>query len=166
MIIGIGGVSRSGKSLLSRQISQWFSGVSFRIFDQDDYVFPVDRIPRISGETDWECPESIDFDRYYRAVIGTSEEGVHVIAEGLMVFHDLRLVRMMDKKIFVRIPYDLFVERKRPDRRWGPFPEWYIDHIWKSFLRYGQPPENDSGVLTVEGDRPFSEKQIRAYLFP
>ncbi|NOY38127.1 MAG: hypothetical protein GXO83_11215 [Chlorobi bacterium] len=164
MIIGIGGISRSGKSLLAKRITQWVPQYSIKIFDQDDYVFPVDKIPEIDGETDWECPDSIDFDRYFNAVVSAAAVYNWVIAEGLLAFYDRRLVDRMDKKIFITIPYEVFVERKRPDKRWGIFPEWYIDHIWESHLKYGQPPENDENLLIINGDKPFPEKQIRDYL--
>lgn len=164
MIIGIGGVSRSGKSLLAKQIAGWYPGDSVKILDQDDYVYPVEKIPKIKGETDWECPESINFDRYLTVVQQNAQIFDRVIAEGLMVFYDPRLVALMDKKIFLTIPYELFVQRKKPDTRWGPFPDWYIDHIWNSYLKYGMPAKGDTNLLIVSGSEPFSKKMIDDYL--
>ena len=84
MTIGIGGISRSGKSTLAALIFQLFTvdegnpdffgkgGQTANILAQDDYVFPNEQIPIIRNgneiEIDWEIPESIDFQRYKKAV--------------------------------------------------------------------------------------------------
>ncbi|MCD8539075.1 MAG: hypothetical protein LRY55_04405 [Leadbetterella sp.] len=48
MIIGIGGVSRSGKSTLARMLVNHFrdSGKTAIALNQDDFVFPTVQIPR------------------------------------------------------------------------------------------------------------------------
>ena len=164
MIVGIGGVSRSGKSALAQKIRAWFPNAKVTILDQDDFIRDVEQIPRIKGEIDWECPESIDFERYLTAVLEAARKSDLVIAEGLMAYYDQRLVTLMDKKIFLTIPYRIFVRRKRNDMRWGPFPEWYIDHIWESYLKYGMPPRGDTGILMLPGDVPFDKKKILDFL--
>ena len=63
MIIGIGGVSRSGKTWLAYKISELFQHKSILVINQDEYVFDVEDIPKVRGETEWECPESIDFNK-------------------------------------------------------------------------------------------------------
>ena len=45
----------------------------------------------------------------------------------------------MNIKIFLEISKRLFIERKREDLRWGLEPDWYIEHIWEAYLRYGRP---------------------------
>ena len=58
-VIGIGGVSRSGKSTLSQLIAEWYSDKKVSILKMDNFVFDEKLIPQIRGETDWEVPRSL-----------------------------------------------------------------------------------------------------------
>ncbi len=164
MIIGIGGVSRSGKTLLSAFIKDLYPDRKTKILCQDDFVISEDEIPRIKGEIDWECPESIDWKRFHNALKQTIKEYDMAIAEGLLVFYRPEITAMFDRKIFVEIPEELFRKRKITDMRWGSFPDWYVDHIWTSFLKYGNIRKGKQNFLFVSGEVKFQKEKIKDYL--
>ena len=163
-IIGIGGVSRSGKTRLAYKISGLFPNHSVLVMNQDEYVFEVEEIPQVRGETDWECPESIDFDHLYEHIILASDTTDIVILEGLLAFYDPKIEKLMNKKIFVEIPKSLFLERKINDKRWGDFPEWYMDHIWQSYEKYGKIDPADETYFIVNGENIQITDDLRNYL--
>ena len=164
MIIGIGGVSRSGKGQLAKTIGKLYTGKDVVVLSQDDYVIPTSRIPRIEGEIDWERPESMDFDKFYQALVSARRDADLVVGEGILVFYTPALYRLFDRKIFITISRSVFRRRKVKDHRWGPFPDWYVDHIWASYQKYGKIPPGRRDVLYLNGERPFPVHRIRDYL--
>ena len=152
MIIGIGGASTSGKSWLATKIKSRNPGKKVKLLCQDDFVLASSQLPHIRDHVDWEIPESINFDRYLEAVMRCYIGYDIVIAEGLMVFYDRRLVRLFDMKIFIDIVKETFFIRKVEDLRWGQEPDWYIEHIWESYLKYGTIPNDDLSYLNIKGD--------------
>lgn len=164
MIIGIGGVSRSGKSTLAEIINSIFNQDKLVIIPQDNYVFDEEEIPEIRGEVDWECPESVDFERYKVALEQASEANDVVIAEGLLAFYDEEINQLYEKRIFVSVGEKIFRERKVSDLRWGSFPDWYIDHIWDSYLKYGKINVNSIDYLLLDGSKPFDQDLIKEFL--
>ena len=164
MIIGIGGVSRSGKTSLAGFIKDFYPDRETRILCQDSFVIPEDEIPKINREIDWECPESIDWNRFHNVLKEAAKENDIVIAEGLMVFYYPEITKLFDRKIFIEIPESLFRKRKATDTRWGSFPNWYVDHIWESFLKYGNVKKDRADFLFVSGESKFNKEIIKNYL--
>jgi nicotinamide/nicotinate riboside kinase len=105
MIIGISGVSRSGKTTLADLIQKKFieKGETAIVLHQDDYVMPENQIPKIRHRIDWECPQSIDFQRFKFEILEAKKHYNHVITEGLLNFWDEDINLLFDKKIFVEI---------------------------------------------------------------
>lgn len=136
MVIGIGGISNAGKSRLASKIKNYYSDKKVEILCQDDFAFPVENIPKINGHTDWECPESIDFNRYETAALEAIETYDIVIIEGIFAFNSSSLNKLINKKIFLTLDQRFFFMRKNNDLRWGKEPDWYIEHIWKSHQTY------------------------------
>ena len=161
-IIGIGGISRSGKSFLSELLAGRIknSGKKVRIFDQDNFVFPTDKIPLIRDHVDWECPESIDFQKFKQYINVAASENDFVIAEGLMVFWEPELLNLFDFKIQIEIDKNEFISRKQTDLRWGKEPEWYIEHIWDANLKYGQFPKPSQPDMRLDGSDLFNIDEI------
>ncbi len=164
MIIAIGGCSTSGKSALAAEIAKHLPGKKVKILCQDDFTYPTPEIPKINGHTNWEIPESIDFGLMKKGIKEAAKDNDLVIAEGLMIYHDPEINKMFDKKLFVDIDRDTFWERKHHDFRWGKEPDWYIEHIWNSFLKYGQPPA-DKDVIFIDGKKPFETEKIISLIF-
>lgn len=180
MIIGIGGASRSGKSTLAALIYGFYTDGTSRfhreggqtavILAQDDYVFPIDQIPKIHNgeevEIDWEIPESIDFEKYKAAILEAQKQFDHVITEGLLNFYDEEVNSLFDKFLFVEISKPTFLSRKAADKRWGEVPQWYIEHIWSSYERLGKTILEDMKrkVLVLSGEADFDINAVSEFL--
>lgn len=158
MIIAIGGVSRAGKSTLSRLLKEKIEalGATVGIIEQDEYVFKEKDIPKIKNKTDWESPKSINFEKFSKAILSAQKKYDHVIVEGLLVYYHKKVIKNYTKSVFIEIPKTLFVTRKKIDLRWGsePEPKWYIKHIWDSYKQYGKtnlPKE----IIKLSGKKKF-----------
>ena len=151
MIIAIGGSSTAGKSTLAAKIGEIYDHRRVKIFCQDSYVKPENEIPLIRDHIDWEVPESIDFKKFYNAVVYATERYDIVIVEGLMIYYHRQTVDLFNKRIFIDIDKETFLKRKSRDLRWGKEPDWYMEHIWESYLKYGRVPSMLSDIFFVDG---------------
>lgn len=148
ILIGIGGISNSGKTELAKSLRRNFNNEKVAIFCQDDYVFPKVILPEINDHIDWETTDSVDFVKYREAVISATHTNDIVISEGLFGFFDQQLNSLMNYSIFLTLDYKSFYNRKVNDLRWGREPAWYIEHIYNSFLKYSSSyPE---GALVID----------------
>lgn len=154
-IIGVGGVSRSGKSTLARQLQQHFSakGKKCLILSQDDFVKDMELIPQVRDRVDWEDPESIDWEKLKGKIEQMKADFQVIIVEGLFAFVEPSLTARYDMKFFMEISKETFLARKAVDDRWGPEPDWFIEHIWESYLRYGGIDPTDTGYFVLSGEK-------------
>jgi len=160
MVIGIGGVSRAGKSTLAEKLKKHFekSKKSVEIFCQDKYVKPVISLPQVDGFPDWERPSTIKWDALISALERSSADVK--IVEGLFAFYAASIRSVYGKKIFVDIERSTFESRKSKDKRWAEEPEWYANHVWKSYLKYGQRKGPEDEYMTVSGEIDFNIKKV------
>ncbi|HHH53395.1 MAG TPA: hypothetical protein ENK91_07030 [Bacteroidetes bacterium] len=164
MIIGIGGVSRAGKTTLAKKIANYYSGMKKVILHQDDYINAGFDIPQIKNRIDWEVPESIDFPRLKYDLIWLKEHVDLVILEGIFSFFDHEINKMYDKKIFVDLGYKDFINRKLLDKRWGYEPLWYIYHIWDSYKNHREDIIGIKDILILEDNTENSDKKVIEFL--
>lgn len=163
-IIGIGGVSRAGKTSLAQHINDWFPDKRVKILHQDDFINPIPKIPLIKGQTDWEIPESLDFIAFRDEILYAKDKYDYVLAEGLMVYWNPEVCQLFDKKIFIEISKNTFLNRKTLDQRWENEPNWYIEHIWQSHFKYGRVPEQMRDVLCMSGENQFISGIVMNYI--
>lgn len=140
MVIGIGGASRSGKSFLARQLAAEYkaAGKSVLVLDQDDFAFPEDELPRIRDRADWDHPLSLDFRRLQEHIRAARARYEVVLVEGILVFFDLEVNDLFDRRIFLVLDKVRFWERRKRETRWGEEPDWYLEHVWEAHLKYGR----------------------------
>lgn len=162
MIIGIGGVSRSGKTTLAKSLESFYSGQKLAIIHQDDYINSAFHMPQIEDQLDWEDPDSLDFNRLWYDFNWLAFHMDIVIVEGLFAFYYPELNKKYDKRILVSIDFETFYERKKKDIRWGKIPDWYIHHIWESYQKFGRP-SNTENFLKIDGTKVMGI-QVRQYL--
>lgn len=160
MIIGIGGVSRAGKSVLAEMLKDHFEseGKAVEVFSQDDFVKPKVSIPKVQGVPDWERPSTIKWDTLTKS-LQNSTANVKII-EGLFAFYPASLRVMYDVKIFVEIEKELFDSRKSQDSRWADEPDWYPEHVWRSYKKYGQIKGGRDEYLVLNGAVDFDLDKI------
>jgi len=152
MVISIGGISNAGKSKLAEKMAAYYTDKSVIVLCQDDYAKPTAEIPKIKGHTNWEIPDSIDFERFYHAVTEGVQNFDHVIAEGLFVCFEKRLLELYQKSIYISISRETFFRRKRKDLRWGKEPEWYMEHIWASNMKYCNELASRTNAFQLSGE--------------
>lgn len=163
MIVAIAGVSQAGKSTLAGMLRTALGAHQTTLLCQDDFIRNVDLIPKINDHIDWEHPESLDHEKFREAIVAESQRNKFVIVEGLMVLWDEPTRKLFDRCIFIEIDKLTFFKRKAADERWGIEPDWYVEHIWESYLRFGQKPANQECIV-VNGCQPIDLQQIIAYL--
>lgn len=164
MIIGIGGVSRAGKTSLAFKIREWLGYDEVTILHQDEFIQPMKSMPMINGHVDWEHPRSLDFKDLFDRVNAEKELKKYVIVEGLMVFWSEELCALFDKKIYLKIGKEAFLSRKTLDNRWGNEPDWYINHIWNNHFIYGLIPDNDLNMLQLDGEASCIDNSTKKFL--
>ncbi len=155
-IIGIGGCSRSGKSTLARRIKERFSDLRVLILDMDDFVLPEDQIPKIKDRADWELPTSVDFKKLIQAV-KTNQDHDIIIVEGILIFANTALLELFDTTISIEISKETFLVRRKRETRWGEEPDWFIEHVWESHLKYGTYKKTD---IIVSGENQITSEVL------
>ena len=134
-IIGIGGMSRAGKTHLARRIQRYFGIERCAVVSMDAFVFDVDEIPKINGYPNWEIPESIDYSGLIAQVVKLASSFNYVVVEGLLIFHDEGLNTLFDERVLLEIERPLFLERRKKEKRWGPESMEYLDIVWNEYQR-------------------------------
>lgn len=163
--IGIGGVSRAGKTSLSNYIKKLYPSKSIFIIQMDEYVKDEADIPVVKDHIDWEHPISVDYDKISKVLKEAIQTHDIVITEGILIFYSKELNELFDKRIFIDIPKTVFYKRKKEDKRWGEEPDWYIDYIWDSYLKYGKLKDSDTNTLYVQGTEDYSPMLLDEHLF-
>ena len=151
MLITIGGVSRSGKTSLAHYLRHLLGHHRSCIISQDHYPNHESEIPTINGITDWEVPASLDLKVFWDEVIKARQAHTYVLAEGLFIY-DRPIGINPHVEMHVNISRTVFEQRRSSDERWGKDESWYINHVWNSYLKFGQPPGE---VIHLSGSQPF-----------
>lgn len=158
-----------GKTTLAKQLKDFLeknTKYSVNIVHQDAFPQDESKLPFIKDERDWEIPESIIFPKFIEAIKESKKKYDITIVEGFLVYYDETVISLLDKKIFLNISKDVFFERRRcASCEWGVVPEWYIEHIWNSFLKYGQPPEKyKNEILRLDGNAPIDIEKLAQFV--
>ena len=156
MIIGIGGVSRSGKSELASHLSQQLAHSN--VISQDDYGLGESLLPKIGDRYDWEIPQAYNFTKLVADVLSSKNRFDFTIVEGILIYHHLDLKDLFDLKFFLEIDGSTFLKRRLAEKRWGPEPKWFIRHVWNTYLKYGVFTGSD--VIRLSGEKKFDVKKI------
>ena len=145
-LILIGGMSRSGKSSLAQAIQK--SIPSTIHLDQDDFVLPENRVPRIDDKIDWELPETIDWNSLHEQIRIAKPQADLIIMEGIFAFCNKEINQKADLKVYLKIEKAEFLKFRRLEERWGKEPEWYLDHVWQAHQKHKNPYQQHLDLIT------------------
>jgi nicotinamide/nicotinate riboside kinase len=151
MLVLIGGVSRSGKSVLADSLQESL-GTKCLALHQDEYVLPENELPLIRDMHDWEVPESVDWNRWTAAIEDALKGHDVIVAEGILAFLPAEIFQKAQIAIYTEIDFQTFFARRKADLRWGIRPDWYYMHVWEAHFKYGLPPKNRQ-VTRLDGSQ-------------
>ncbi|MTI41045.1 uridine kinase family protein [Fulvivirga lutimaris] len=161
MIIGIAGVSRSGKTTLAISLKEKLGNAE--IISLDDYPAKIENFKYIKDVIDWEHPSSLDFVKIIDVVREAATKNEIIIVEGIFLFHHETLKSLIDKFIYLDLEKEDFLKRKLHDNRWGHIPNWYREHIWQSHLLFGVKPVGVE-AFEINANSGFSFSELQDYL--
>ncbi len=154
-LILIGGISRSGKSTLAKNlVSELENSVHL---EQDLFVQAQENLPRIKDRIDWDSPDSIDWSLWKRTIAAKLEQHDWVLAEGIFAFNQLELIERADYTISLSLDRDLFLEERKADTRWGKEPDWFLDHVWKAHQQHHNPHSVSFNLDKSRKDTPSAD---------
>jgi uridine kinase len=170
MIIGIGGVSRAGKTSLSRYLKDRLHKKAAEIH-LDDYIkesshwdffskHPYFYLCKIHKVFNMEHPNTYDFNQLYEDIVKCMEENEIVIAEGFLITYDARIKSMLDKYIHITLSKNIFTQRRMKDFRSNL---WYANHVWKSFMKRGNN-YSDLNHIVINGDREIDMQTVLRFV--
>lgn len=141
IVIGIAGVTRSGKSSLASGLAKVLGVPENLIVHQDKSWKPPRDRPRSArfNKPDMECPDSVDWARLKgwireRVEQAKAQQLKFVIVEGFLLFSDPEIRDMCHRKIFVTVPKQVAYERRMRTKFVNK--DEFDELIWPSFVRY------------------------------
>ncbi|NOQ38368.1 hypothetical protein GQ472_05775 [archaeon] len=166
-LVGIAGPSASGKSTVSRMLTERYPSAA-RI-NLDDFFFSKDTFPLHNSWSNWELPQNLDFSKLHSALSDLLEgrtvtvpdyskkEGKAVgekivrpkdliIAEGFYLFHDRKIRDLFNLKIFLDLPEDIQMKR-RLGRQPDLDPRYFTEVIAPFFKKHGLPARKHADCI-------------------
>jgi uridine kinase len=115
-VVGIGGVSCSGKTTVTNLLKKLLPADTLFI-DFDSFYIPTSKLK--DKNTDWESPEHFRYEDFLSELDRAKREhdGL-IIAEGFLIFYDERARELFDKRIFIDLPEEI-IKQRRIDRKRG-----------------------------------------------
>jgi len=144
IVIGIGGISRSGKSTLRKYLVERINPIG--VFHVDDYLIsPIKKWDEKIQEyiEDWEDPVAHDLDKMHLEMKALKESAMSnsdkndievkfIIAEGFLLYNRKDISDLIDVKFSYVIEKELCRERRKNTKFYGS--DYYFDeYIWKYF---------------------------------
>lgn len=158
--IGIGGLSRAGKTSLAYFIQSQLLPHRSIIIHQDNYPNPERQIPRINELIDWEHPQSLNELEMLKDIHNAALVHSYIIIEGIFAFAYPQITKLYHCGFEVQIDKECFLERKNDDHRWGIEPHWYKNHIWDSHFKYRLITEQTFPFIIVNGKEAFDKSLL------
>eukprot|EP00939_MAST-03C_sp_MAST-3C-sp1_P003396 g3396.t1 len=156
--IGISGVSRSGKSTLTKRLFNMLGGKKNVDVLSQDWFFDRIKIATVL-KGNWEHPDSIDHRamREEAAKIVEEKKPIHIY-EGFICFHDSALVKTMDVMIWLELPKEIAKKRRMATKCVSE--SYYEEKVWKFHTQYAKRTRANAwwkAVVVIDATRPIEE---------
>ena len=136
-LILIGGISRSGKSTLAKNLA--FGLKNSVHLEQDLFALPEEQLPVIQNRFDWDAPESINWLLWKKSITESLERYEWVIAEGIFAFQDIEINSLAHFTMELLMQKKAYLKERKIETRWGHEPQWFLEHVWSSHLKNHNP---------------------------
>lgn len=143
-IIGIGGISRAGKSTLRRSLIDKLNINEKSIFKIDSYLISVPK-PTLDKENNkmiknWEMPDYYNLDKLYEDLlirisqVKDSKNEEIILIEGFLLFTVKKIIDLIDLKFYIKVDKVIALERRRLTKCDEDLDFYFENYIWKYFF--------------------------------
>ena len=143
-VIGIGGVSRAGKSSVARYLKKELKIDVDNYFQIDRYLTqPIRKYDSLIEEfiEDWEDPVIYDLSQFYKDLKNRIEflnqnsknEIKIIIAEGFLLYNSQDISDLIDIKILLDIDKEVARSRRKSTKSY-PSDYYFDEYIWKGWI--------------------------------
>jgi len=138
VVVGITGLSRSGKSTLTKKLAEHYK--TENIFHMDNFLIHkgiMKNDPNWNSPiADWEDPKCYDMDECKKQIITLkAKENLKnniIIVDGFLLFLRKDIADLCDFKIYIEIDKEIARERRKSTKFYHS--DYYFDeYIWKCF---------------------------------
>lgn len=154
-IIGIAGISGSGKTTISKKLAKKLNA---KLIHLDNY-WKYRRATKLPSRKEWEKWEHPNATKFNKAIkeITKLKNNKYVIIEGLHPFNNLNLRKLLDFKIYYFIPNNLVIKRRLKKFGYGDNQIEYSKNIViKAYKKYGEPTKRYADLI-LKGDENIDE---------
>jgi uridine kinase len=141
IVIGIGGISRSGKTSMTNKLKEVLNPID--IFGIDDYgIGPIRKFDENINDyiDDWESPEVVNLDKYYLDLKNLKENTLvkdneikYILVEGYLLYNREDITNLIDLKFNYFIDKEIARERRKNTKFYNS--DYYFDeYIWNQYF--------------------------------
>ncbi|MBP9722385.1 MAG: uridine kinase [Gammaproteobacteria bacterium] len=184
VIIGIAGPSGSGKSLLASTIVNELGSSKVVVISEDSYYKDLGDMPlKVRSELNYDHPDSLDHDLLIKhleilqsgreVAIPQYDHSAHarlpdtrliqnhtiIVLEGILLFVDPALRKLMDMRIFVDTPLDIcFIRRLERDiierqRSVHSIIKQYSETVRPMYQQFIEPSKRHADIIVPRGGK-------------
>jgi uridine kinase len=160
-VIGISGATRCGKGTLTKNLRNIFHGIHpFSIISEDYYV---DYENLVKTGADLELPENTDFTQMITDIDDRitcfkkmSTDKSILVVEGFLLFHDPRIIQLMDVKIWLEISEETMYQRRMKTKKVED--AYFQEKIIPGYRKYKKDCDMMKGLIHINGE--VEEKKV------